>query len=188
MLNVKKVLSLKEKYKKEIIPAMKEKFGYKNIMSCPKITKVVINTGIGRIAKEKELIENIRKDLSLITGQWPAIALAKKSISAFKVRKGAPAGLVVTLRGNKMYDFLDRLINTSLPRSRDFRGIDAKNIDRDGNLNIGIKEHVIFPEIFSESIKNVFSFEVTVVTSGKNRKQSESLFRLMGFPLKISNQ
>lgn len=178
------MLRLSEKYKKEVIPQMKEKFGYKNVMSCPKITKVVINAGIGRISKEKELIDSIRGDLGLITGQLPAVALAKKSVSAFKIRKGAPAGLVVTLRGSKMYDFLDRLINISLPRSRDFKGIDPKNIDKDGNLNIGIKEHIIFPEIFSENIRNIFSFEITIVTNKKNRDHSEELFRLLGFPLK----
>lgn len=163
---------------------MQEKFGYKNIMACPKIVKVVINVGIGRIHKEEKLIEDIKKDLSLITGQQPALTLAQKSISSFKIREGAPAGLKVTLRGKRMYDFLERLIHAALPRSRDFRGISASSIDANGNLNIGIKEHIIFPEISSDEVKHIFSFEVTAVTKAKNREEAEELFRLMSFPLK----
>ena len=163
---------------------MREKFGYKNIMSCPKITKVVVNTGIGRIAKETGMIEEIRKDLSLVTGQWPVLVAAKKSISTFKIRKGMPAGLKVTLHGKKMYDFLYRLINIAFPRSRDFRGIDRKNIDQNGNFNIGVKEHIIFPEVMSSDVRKIFGMEINIVTSAQNREESEILFEALGFPLK----
>lgn len=175
---------LQEKYKKEAVPAMREKLGYKNIMSCPKIIKVVVNTGVGRIAKESAMIEDIRKDLSSITGQWPVLVAAKKSISAFKIRQGMPAGLKVTLHGRKMYDFLYRLINVAFPRSRDFRGIDRKNIDQNGNLNIGIKEHIIFPEAMSDDIRKIFGLEINVTTSAQNREESEVLFEALGFPFK----
>ena len=178
------MLDLREKYKKEAVPAMREKFGYKNIMSCPKIIKVVINTGIGRIAKESAMIGDIRKDLSSIAGQWPVLVAAKKSISAFKIRQGMPAGLKVTLHGKKMYDFLHRLINIAFPRSRDFRGIDRKNIDQNGNLNIGIKEHIIFPEAMSDDIRKIFGLEVNINTSAKNKEEAEILFEALGFPLK----
>ena len=178
------MLDLREKYKKEAVPAMREKFGYKNIMSCPKIIKVVINTGIGRIAKESAMIGDIRKDLSSIAGQWPVLVAAKKSISAFKIRQGMPAGLKVTLHGKKMYDFLHRLINIAFPRSRDFRGIDRKNIDQNGNLNIGIKEHIIFPEAISDDIRKIFGLEVNINTSAKNKEEAEILFETLGFPLK----
>lgn len=178
------MFDLREKYKKEAVPAMREKLGYENIMSLPKIIKVVINTGIGRISKETGVIEDIRRDLSLITGQWPVLVAAKKSISAFKIRQGMPAGLKVTLHGAKMYDFLSRLINVAFPRSRDFRGIDRKNIDQDGNLNIGIKENIIFPEAVSDDIRKIFGFEVNIVTSAGSRDAAEILFEVLGFPLK----
>jgi large subunit ribosomal protein L5 len=166
------MLNIREKYIKEAVPAMREKFGFKNIMSCPKIKK------------EKDLIENIRKDLSLMTGQWPVLVPAKKSISSFKIRAGMPAGLKVTLRRAMMYNFLDRLINIAFPRSRDFRGIDPKNIDKNGNFNIGIKEDIIFPEASQDDIRQVFSLEVTIVTNAKNKEEAEFLFRALGFPLK----
>lgn len=175
---------LKTKYEKEIVLAMKDKFGYRNVLACPKLKKVIINSGIGRISKEESIIDNIQKDLALITGQQPVKMLAKKSIASFKIRKGMPSGLKVTLRGGKMYDFLDRLIHIALPRSRDFRGLSNKNIDAGGNLNIGIKEHIIFPEVSSDDVKNIFSFEVSVVTTAKNREEAVELLRLLGFPLK----
>lgn len=178
------MLKLHDKYKKEAIPCLKERFGYKNVMACPKLKKVIINSGIGRISKEESITDNIQKDLALITGQRPVKILAKKSIASFKIRKGMPSGIKVTLRGGKMYDFLDRLIHIALPRSRDFRGLSNKNIDASGNLNIGIKEHIIFPEVSSDDVKNIFSFEVSVVTTAKNREEAVELLRLLGFPLK----
>lgn len=175
---------LKTKYEKEVVLAMKDRFGYRNVLACPKLKKVIINSGIGRISKEESIIDNIQKDLALITGQRPVKILAKKSIASFKIRKGMPSGIKVTLRGGKMYDFLDRLIHIALPRSRDFRGLSNKNIDASGNLNIGIKEHIIFPEVSSDDVKNIFSFEVSVVTTAKNREEAVELLRLLGFPLK----
>jgi len=181
---------LQEKYNKEVIPTMMQKFGYKNAMAVPKIEKVVINTGFGRdivgkTNQEQEKIQEvILNDLSLISGQRPILSQAKKSISAFKIRKGLPIGAVVTLRKKKMYDFLERLINIALPRSRDFRGIDQKCIDKDGNLTIGVKEHIVFPEVSPENVKNIFGLEITVVTSTKNKEKIIELLRLMGFPIK----
>lgn len=175
---------LQEKYRKTVIPAMQKAFGIENVMATPKIEKVVINTGIGRIVKDGKTIERIEKDLTMIVGQKLVFKKAKKSISGFKLREGTNVGLSVTLRGKKMYDFLDRLISIALPRSRDFRGMDVKNFDKMGNLNFGIKESSIFPEVNYENIKDVFGLEVTVVTTAKNREKGIELLRQMGFPIK----
>lgn len=177
---------LEEKYKKEIMPKLKEKFGYKNNFSVPRIEKVVVNIGIGStvVAKDEKAQESITKDMILITGQKPLVTLAKKAIAAFKVREGMPVGLKVTLRKKRMYDFLFRLINVVLPRTRDFRGLNVKSIDKEGNLNIGIKEHLIFPEISQDDIRKIFGMEITIVTSTKNREQALELYKLMGFPIK----
>lgn len=185
------MLRLKEKYKKEVTPAMMEKFGYRNPMAVPKIKKVVINTGFGRLVTGKTLEEQkkiytaILDDLSLICGQRPVLTKAKKSIAGFKIREGMAIGAMVTLRGKKMYDFLERIINIALPRSRDFKGIDPKSFDRNGNLTIAIREHIVFPEIFPEKAKIIFGLEINVVTSTKNRKEGLNLLRIMGFPIKI---
>ncbi|MBZ9573028.1 50S ribosomal protein L5 [Patescibacteria group bacterium] len=184
------MLRLKEKYQKEVIPQMMEKFGYKNKMVVPRIEKVVVNTGFGRLIsgktteEQKKISDAILEDLSLITGQRPIKTCAKKSISGFKIRKGMPVGVEITLRSQRMYDFLERLIHISLPRSRDFQGIDPKSFDREGNLTIAIKEHIIFPEISPEKVKNMFGFEITVVTTAKNREEGIELLRLLGFPIK----
>lgn len=181
---------LKDKYKKEAIPAMMEKFGYKNVMAVPKVEKVVINTGFGRLIigktsdEQKKIYAGILGDLGLICGQQPVLTKAKKSIAGFKLREGILIGAKNTLRGNKMYDFLERVINIALPRSRDFRGIDLKSFDKQGNLTIAIKEHIIFPEILPEKAKIIFGFEITVVTTAKNQEQGTELLRLMGFPIK----
>ena len=175
---------LLQKYRKEVIPAMQKSFGIANVMAVPKVEKVVINTGVGRIAKEDKTIERIAKDLTMITGQKPVFKKAKKSISGFKLRQGVNVGIMITLRGNRMYDFLDRLISIALPRSRDFRGIETKNFDKMGNLNFGIKESSIFPEINYENVKDIFGLEVTVVTTAKNREKGIELLRQLGFPIK----
>ncbi len=177
---------LKEKYKKEVVPKIKQKFGYKNDFSVPRIEKVVINIGIGStvVAKDEKVQESITKDIILITGQKPLVTLAKKAISAFKVREGMPVGLKVTLRKKRMYDFLFRLINVVLPRTRDFRGLSSKSIDEGGNLNIGIKEHLIFPEISQDDIRRIFGLEITVVTHFKNKERALEFYKLMGFPIK----
>lgn len=184
------MLRLKEKYKKEVIPAMKEKFRYKSMMAAPKVEKVVINTGIGRLVagktseEQKKIQELILNALALICGQRPVLTKSKKSISGFKTREGMPIGVKITLRGKKMYDFLDRIIHIALPRSRDFRGIGVKSFDKKGNLTIGIKEHIIFPEVSPETAKTIFGIEITVVTTAKNREEGIELLKLMGFPIK----
>ena len=179
---------LKEKYQKEVIPKMMEKFGWKNPYQVPKIEKVVINSGIGKLItplssdKQKKLIEEISKDLALITGQKPCLRKAKRPISSFKLKKGMPIGLKVTLRKQRMYDFLARLIHIVLPRIRDFKGIDLKSFDKNGNLTIGIKEQTVFPEIKPKDL--TFGLEITIVTSCNSKEQSIELFRFLGFPLK----
>ena len=174
--------NLLTKYRKEIIPAMQKKFGIENVMAVPKIEKVVINVGIGKVAKDDKFVEKIVRDLGLLSGQKPVFRKAKKSISGFKSREGKNIGLVVTLRGKRMYDFIDRLIHVALPRSKDFRGIDPKNFDEMGNLNLGLKEHSIFPEIHYESLKDIFGLDITVVTTSKDRERGIELLKLMGFP------
>lgn len=176
---------LQKKYQKEVIPAMKEKFGYKNDLAVPKIKKVIVNVGIGSSAlKDEKIQEIISKDLTLITGQKPVPTLARKAIAGFKTRKGMEVGLKITLQGKRMFEFLSRLINVALPRTRDFRGLSPKSIDQGGNLTIGIKEHIIFPEISGEDIKKIFGLEVTVVSNARTRKEALELFKLLGFPIK----
>ncbi len=178
------MIRLKEKYVKEVIPAMKEKFGYQNDLAVPKIVKVVVNTGFNPNIKDEKRRQEVAHDLALITGQKTKSSPAKKAISSFKTRQGMIIGLTVTLRGQRMYDFLDRLIHVALPRGRDFHGLAEENIDQAGNLNVGIKEQIIFPEIAAESTKNIFGLEVAVVTSAKNHQQGVALLKLLGFPLK----
>ncbi len=175
---------LQEHYRTKVIPALKEQFGFANVMQVPKVEKVTINVGIGRIAKEAAAVEHIQRDIAVLTGQKPVLRKAKKSISSFKLRQGTPVGISVTLRGKRMYDFLDRLISIALPMSKDFRGIDQKNVDHDGNLNLGIREQNIFPEVTYESVRDLFGLQVTVTTTAKNRERGIALLRLMGFPLK----
>ena len=173
---------MKEKYNKEVVPALMEKFQYKNKNQAPKIEKVVVNVGFGREAISrggddlKKFISGIVEDLSLITGQKPSLRNSKKSIAGFKLRKGIPIGAKVTLRGQRMYDFLDRF--------RDFRGLDTKHFDKDGNFSIGIKEHIIFPEVSAEKMKNIFGFEVTVRIKTNSKEEGIELLRLLGFPIK----
>jgi len=184
------MLRLKEKYNKEVVSAIQEKFGYKNIMAVPKIEKVVVNVGFGKLCSGKtsnerrEIQKAISSDLALITGQQPYLTKAKKSISSFKLRQGDFIGAMVTLRGQRMYDFLERLIHVGLPRSQDFRGISSRSIDQKGNLTIGIKEHIIFPEILPEKARIIFGFEVTVVTKAKTKEEGLELLKLLGFPIK----
>ncbi len=179
-----KSLALKEKYHKEVLPALREKFGHKNIMCVPRIKKVVVNVGVGRIRDEKQHNE-VKHFLALITGQNPAARPARKAIAAFKTREGLIIGYQVTLRGKRMYDFLSRLITIALPRTRDFRGIDAKSFDGAGNLTIGVKEHIVFPEMIGEDYHFLFGCEVTVVTNAKKREEGIELLRHVGFPLKV---
>jgi large subunit ribosomal protein L5 len=175
---------LKEKFIKEVVPAMKKKFGYKNDLAVPRIKKVVVNVGIGKISREKKIIEEVTRDLTMITGQKPALQSARKSVAGFKLRKGMIIGLKVTLRGKRMWDFIQRLIGVALPRIRDFRGIDKKSFDGQGNLTIGIKEHIVFPEMIGEEIEHIFGLEISVVTSAENDEEGYELLKLIGFPLK----
>jgi len=176
---------LLEKYNKDVAPKLNEKFSYKSVMQIPRLNKLVINVGVGKINKDQKLIEKIASDLEKIAGQKPVMVKAKKSIAGFKLREGTVVGVMVTLRRKRMYDFLDRLISIALPRSKDFSGIVLTSIDKNGNLNIGIKEQTIFPEISYESIKEIFSFQVNVSTTAKTREEGLELFKLIGIPLKV---
>jgi len=185
------MLRLPEKYKNEVIPVMRQKFGYSNTMAVPKIKKVVINTGFGKLVagktteEQKKIQDAILEDLALICGQRPILTRAKKSISGFKIRQEMPVGARVSLRGKRMNDFLERLIHIGLPRSRDFRGIDQKSFDRKGNLTIGIREQITFPEILPEKVKTIFGFEITIVTNTESKEEGIALLRLLGFPIKV---
>ena len=183
---------LQEKYKKEVVKKMMDSFGYKNTMAVPKITKVTINTSFGKeiagkTSGEREKMQNlILQDLSLISGQKPKLVKSKKSIAGFKLREGLEIAAMVTLRKKRMWDFLERLIYLSFPRSRDFKGLEATSIDKGGNLNIGFKEHINFPEVFTEKEKTILGLQVTVSTNAKNYEKGLELFRLLGFPIKTT--
>ncbi len=174
---------LKEKYIKEVVPGMKKFLGVKNDMAVPKLIKVVISSGTGSKSDEnkKKLVE---KSLELIGGQKPYGNPAKKSISSFKLREGMIIGYSVTLRGDRMYDFLEKLINVAIPRIRDFRGIDTSVIDEVGNLSIGIKEHIVFPETSDQDVREAFGLGITVVSGAKTKKEALEFFKLLGFPFK----
>jgi len=182
------MLRLKDKYIKEVLPVLKEKLGCKNDWAVPRITKVVVNSGFNSVTGGDKIQENLAHDLSLMTGQKAMPCQVKKPEAIFKTRKGMVNGLKVTLRGQRMCDFLDRLIHIVLPRSRDFRGLPESTIDQSGNLNIGIKEHIIFPEISDEHVKRIFGFQVTVVSTAKTRKEGKILFKLLGFPIKFGEK
>lgn len=175
---------MKEKYIKEVVKAMKAEFGYSNDLAAPRILKVVVNAGIGKINKESDKIEEIISSIAEITGQKPVKTKARKAISGFKTRQGLEIGIKVTLRGKRMWQFLERLVNIALPRTRDFQGFEEKSVDGRGNLNIGIKEHTIFPEISAEKVKNIFGLQITVVTNARSQKEGITLFKALGFPLK----
>jgi large subunit ribosomal protein L5 len=180
---------LKEKYNKEVVPEMMKAFGIKNKMAVPSIRKVVINSSFGKNAvtktgSEREKLQNlITQDLSLIAGQHTNLIKSKKSIAGFKLRENLEIAAAVTLRKDRMWDFLERFIYLSLPRSRDFKGLNPKSIDKNGNLSIGFKEHIMFPEIFTEKEKTIFGLEVTIVTNAKSKEQGLELFKLLGFPM-----
>ena len=173
---------LREKYSTEIIPGLTEKFGYKSNMQVPKLTKIVISQGIGDAVADKKLIENAVEELSLIAGQKAVATNSKKDISNFKLRKGMPIGTKVTLRGNQMYDFLDRLISVAIPRTRDFRGISPKGFDGRGNFNMGVKEHIIFPEIDIDKVNRIVGMDITFVTTADSDDEGHALLEAFGFP------
>lgn len=173
---------LKEMYVQDVIPALTEQFGYKTVMRVPKLEKIVLSQGIGEAVADKKLVDNAVADLSKITGQKAIATLSKKDVSNFKLRKGMPIGTKVTLRGEKMYDFLDRLIAVSLPRTRDFRGISPKGFDGRGNFNLGIKEHIIFPEIDIDKVSRMMGMDITFVTSAESDEEGLALLTAFGFP------
>jgi large subunit ribosomal protein L5 len=186
-------MNLKEKYEKIVVPEMIKKFGYKNKFQVPRLEKVVLNVGFGKMVLQKtkqeaeKMINTILEDLKMISGQKPVLTLARKSISGFKLKKGEPVGAKVTLRKKRMYDFVEKLINISLPRIRDFKGIPVKSVNERGILTIGIKEHLCFPEISLEKVKFPFGLEVTLVTTAKKREEAIELFKLLGFPIKTAD-
>jgi large subunit ribosomal protein L5 len=177
-------MTLKEKYQKEIIPAMMKEFGYKNAMAVPKLEKVIINSGLSKALKDPKFFEVIENTLMRITGQRPVKTKAKKSISSFKVRQGMVVGMKVTLRGKRMYDFVDKLINVTLPRIRDFRGLSPKNVDGGGNLNIGFREHIAFPEIKPDEVEKIHGLEVGLVTTASSHEEGLKFLKFLGFPFR----
>ena len=178
------MLTFKEKFYKEIIPAMRKEYGYNNNMAVPRLLKVTINSGTGQAIKDDKYIDTVVNSLTRISGQKPVFTKAKKSISAFKVRQGMKIGVMVTLRGKRMYDFIDKLINVSLPRVRDFRGLEEKSVDQSGNLTIGFKEHIVFPEIHSDEVEGIHGLEVTITTSARSSEEGLRLLTTLGFPFK----
>ena len=176
--------TIKEKYEKEVVPELMKKFGYKNIMQVPKIEKIVLNMGLGEAVHNSKIIEPAAKELALISGQKPVITKAKKSIANFKLRAGVPIGCMVTLRKKRKYDFFNRLVNISLPRVRDFRGISGKAFDGRGNYSLGIKEHIIFSELNYDNIDKIKGLNITIVTTAKTDAEGKELLRLLNMPFK----
>jgi len=177
---------LKQRYRAEIAPALRDQFGYGNPMQTPSVVKVVVNMGVGEAARDSKLIEGAVRDLSAITGQKPQVTRARKSIAQFKLREGQPIGAHVTLRGDRMWEFLDRLLSTALPRIRDFRGLSAKQFDGSGNYTFGLTEQSMFHEIDQDRIDRVRGMDITVVTTAKTDDEGRALLRALGFPFKES--
>ena len=175
---------LKEKYAKEIVPALTREFGYKNVMSVPKLEKIVINMGLGEAIQNAKILDTAVNDLATISGQKPVITKAKKSIAAFKLREGMSIGAMVTLRGDRMYEFLDRFVNIALPRVRDFRGVSPKAFDGRGNYTIGLRDQLIYPEIDFGKIDKARGMNVCIVTSAKTDEEARSLLRHLGMPFR----
>lgn len=175
---------LKTRYKAEVVPALKDKFKFSSVMQVPKLEKICINQGVGDAVSDKKLIESAVKEMTMITGQKAVATYSKKDISNFKLRKGVAIGVRVTLRGNTMYEFLDRLISASLPRIRDFKGINAKGFDGRGNYTLGIPEQIIFPEIDIDKVTKMNGMDITFVTTAKNDEEAKALLTEFGFPFK----
>ena len=175
---------LKEKYQKEVVPALKKEFGYANTMAIPKIRKVVINMGLGEATSNAKIVDTAADELSKITGQKATVRRAKKSIAAFKVREGMPVGAMVTLRGERMYEFLDRLASIALPRVRDFKGISPKGFDGRGNYTLGLRDQIIFPEIDYMKVDKARGMSVSVITSAKTDEEARKLLQLIGLPFR----
>ncbi|HFQ95708.1 MAG TPA: 50S ribosomal protein L5 [Anaerolineae bacterium] len=175
---------LKERYQKEVVPAMMERFGYKNVMQVPRIVRVSVNIGLGEALQNPKAIEYATNDLTVITGQKPVVRRARKSIATFKLREGNPIGVSVSLRGRRMWDFLDRLMNIALPRQRDFQGVSPDAFDGHGNYSLGLQEQLVFPEIDYDSIDKIRGMGITIVTTAKTDEEGRELLRLLGMPFK----
>ncbi|NLP18420.1 MAG: 50S ribosomal protein L5 [Firmicutes bacterium] len=177
-------MGLREHYQKEVVPALRQKFAYKNIMEVPKLLKVVVNMGVGDAIQNSKLLDAAVNDLTIITGQRPVITRAKKSVASFKLRAGMPIGCKVTLRGRRMYDFLGKLFNVALPRVRDFRGVSPHSFDGRGNYTLGLREQLIFPEIEYDEVEKIRGMDVVIVTSAKTDEEARELLHQLGIPFK----
>ena len=177
-------MNLKETFNKELLPQLKERLGIDNVMAVPKLTKVVINMGVGEALTDKKHLESAVNDLELIAGQKAVITKAKKSVASFKLREGWPVGCKVTLRGDRMYDFIERLVNIAIPRERDFRGLNPKSFDGQGNYSMGIKEQIIFPEINYDNIDKIRGMDICINTSASNMEDAKALLEVLNFPFK----
>ncbi len=175
---------LKKRYREEIVPALMKRFGYRNVMEVPRLEKIVVNIGLGEGQDDAKALDSASQDIATITGQRPVITRAKKSIAGFKLRAGHPIGLKATVRGNRMYDFLDRLCNVALARQRDFRGVSPDSLDGRGNYTLGLEEQLVWPEIDYDSIDKVRGMEITIVTTAKTDEEGRELLRLLGMPFK----
>ena len=177
-------MNLREKFNKELMPELQKTLGIKNVMAVPKITKVVINMGVGEALTDKKHLESAVKDLESIAGQKVVTTLAKKSVASFKLREGWPVGCKVTLRGDRMYDFIERLVNIAIPRERDFRGLNPKSFDGQGNYSMGVKEQIIFPEINFDNIDKIRGMDTCINTSASNKEDAKALLESLSFPFK----
>ena len=177
-------MNLRETFNKELLPQLKDKLGLNNVMAVPKLTKVVINMGVGEALTDKKHLESAVNDLELIAGQKAVITKASKSVASFKLREGWPVGCKVTLRGDRMYDFIERLVNIAIPRERDFRGLNPKSFDQQGNYSFGIKEQIIFPEINYDNIDNIRGMDICINTSTENTEHAKALLKAFDFPFK----
>ncbi len=183
-MTVQEVASVRERYRREVIPEMRRIFGYRNALQVPRVEKVVINMGMGEAIQNPKALDAAAADLAAITGQRPAVTRARKSVAAFKIRKGMAIGLRVTLRGNRMWDFLDRLFNLALPRVRDFRGLPPHAFDGRGNYTFGLREQLVFPEIDYDKVDRVRGMDITIVTTARTDEEARELLRLLGMPLR----
>jgi large subunit ribosomal protein L5 len=175
---------LKERYAKEVVPALMKEFSYRNVMQVPRLEKVVLNVGLGEAVQNIKLLDSIQKELTMIAGQKAVVTRAKKSIAAFKLRKGMPIGCMVTMRGDRMYEFLDRLISLALPRIRDFRGVPSKSFDGKGNYALGIKEQFMFPEVDYDKVEIVHGMDIIICTSARSDEEGRALLSEMGMPFR----
>ena len=182
MTEKQEIPNVKKLYRDKVAQELHKRFAYRNVMEIPKLDKIVVNMGVGEAINEAKVLEAASRDLGIITGQRPAVTRARKAIAGFKLRAGLPVGCRVTLRGDRMYEFFDRLVNAAIPRIRDFRGLSSKSFDGRGNYTFGVKEHIIFPEIDYDKIEKIRGLQVTIVTSAKRDDDARLLLKLMGMP------